>query len=220
MIKFCMKCNAETERAKNDQCKQCKVIADKAYRAANQEKIKALNRAYYKANTERINVASKAWAIANPEKRKAAVLTYYEANKGKAMAATMSWQAANQDKVKAAKLAWRAENKDKIKWYGSAWRAANPESHRANEANRRAIKKASTGKHTAADIKSLYALQKGKCICCQANLKDGYHVDHIYPLINGGGNGKNDIQLLCPACNMSKGAKHPITFMQSRGFLI
>lgn len=62
--------------------------------------------------------------------------------------------------------------------------------------------------------------QKGKCACCKVSIRDGYHVDHIYALSNGGENGKLNLQLLCPSCNMIKGAKHPIDFMRQKGFLI
>ena len=29
-------------------------------------------------------------------------------------------------------------------------------------------------------------LQRGKCACCHASIKRGYHVDHIQPLARGG----------------------------------
>jgi len=35
---------------------------------------------------------------------------------------------------------------------------------------------------------------------------DGYHIDHIIPLAKGGIHTKNNIQLLKPSINMSKGA--------------
>lgn len=35
-----------------------------------------------------------------------------------------------------------------------------------------------------------------------------------------GSNTDDNIQLLCKTCNLSKGAKHPIDFMQSKGFLL
>jgi 5-methylcytosine-specific restriction endonuclease McrA len=40
------------------------------------------------------------------------------------------------------------------------------------------------------------------------------------PLKAGGTNDILNIQLLCKPCNLSKGAKHPIDFMQQRGFLL
>jgi 5-methylcytosine-specific restriction endonuclease McrA len=48
----------------------------------------------------------------------------------------------------------------------------------------------------------------------------GYHKDHVVPLALGGEHAPNNIQLLCPACNLSKGARHPVDFMQSKGMLL
>jgi 5-methylcytosine-specific restriction endonuclease McrA len=45
-------------------------------------------------------------------------------------------------------------------------------------------------------------------------------MDHIIPLALGGTNTDDNIQLLRAKCNKQKGAKHPIDFMQQRGFLL
>jgi 5-methylcytosine-specific restriction endonuclease McrA len=45
-------------------------------------------------------------------------------------------------------------------------------------------------------------------------------MDHIVPLISGGTNTDDNIQLMRSRCNQQKSAKHPIDFMQSRGFLL
>jgi len=45
-------------------------------------------------------------------------------------------------------------------------------------------------------------------------------VDHIYPIALGGTNEGSNLQLLCRFCNRSKGAKHPVDYMQKRGFLL
>lgn len=86
--------------------------------------------------------------------------------------------------------------------------------------NRRARKKGNGGIHTPADIQFLFDSQKGKCICCRKSIKNGYHIDHVIPLALGGGSEKENLQLLCSVCNLQKCAKHPIEFMQEKGFLI
>ena len=40
------------------------------------------------------------------------------------------------------------------------------------------------------------------------------------PLALGGKHEDENLQLLCATCNLSKGAKHPIAFMQSKGRLL
>jgi 5-methylcytosine-specific restriction endonuclease McrA len=89
---------------------------------------------------------------------------------------------------------------------------------RAFQSKRRAWKRSSKGTFTSEDVVKLHALQSGKCACCKINLKK-YHIDHINPLSAGGSNDFYNLQLLCPHCNLSKGAKDPIAFMQERGYL-
>lgn len=62
------------------------------------------------------------------------------------------------------------------------------------------------GHHTAQDITSLFSDQKGLCYCGK-DLSLGYHVDHKTPLSREGSNWPENLQLLCPFCNDSKGAK-------------
>ena len=51
-------------------------------------------------------------------------------------------------------------------------------------------------------------------------LGNDYHLDHINPLALGGSKTDEKIQLLRATCNLQKNAKHPVDFMQSRGFLL
>lgn len=89
-----------------------------------------------------------------------------------------------------------------------AWKQANPDGKRAHDHARRARARAGGGKHTQADINRLYAEQEGRCkVCASDFFETGYHVDHVVPLAAGGSNGPENLQLLCPTCNVRKGAK-------------
>lgn len=60
----------------------------------------------------------------------------------------------------------------------------------------------------------------GKCPCCKQPLGDEFHLDHVIPLALGGPNTDDNMQLLRKTCNLQKSAKHPVQYMQERGFLL
>lgn len=116
--------------------------------------------------------------------------------------------------------AYKAANKDKHRADVAAWQRANPEKRRIHHQNRRARKRDAGGKLSSGLAEKLYQLQKGKCVCCGEPLGKDYQLDHIMPLALGGSNDDDNIQLLRSQCNNFKRAKHPIDFMQYRGFLL
>lgn len=145
------------------------------------------------------------WAAANPDKRKAAAARY---------------RAADPDKVRKSNAKWKAAYPEKVKEINAAWRAKNPEACRIHVQNRNARKRENGGKLSTGLAEKLYKLQRGKCPCCKQPLGDDYHLDHIVPLALGGVHEDWNMQLLRAVCNMQKHKKHPVRFMQSRGFLL
>jgi len=129
---------------------------------------------------------------------------------------------------------YRAEHPDKavyMRRYRAAHIARTSERNRAYAAkhpalladiarNRRARKLNAPGTYTDADVQAQYARQRGKCYwraneSCKARggkLGDDYHPDHVVPLILGGSNWPSNLVVSCPACNCSKGGKHPMEF--------
>lgn len=96
-----------------------------------------------------------------------------------------------------------------------------PEKRAIYEQNRRAKKRANGGRLSPGLKGRLYASQKGACACCRAGFTLGdLHLDHVMPLSKGGAHADNNMQLLCQPCNQSKYAKHPVDFMQERGYLL
>ena len=173
-----------------------------SYYAEGAEEVrKGKSAAYYQANRDRLmrnareHHARAADAIS--ERRKA--------NRAKLHSQTMAWRAANADRVRKVTRAWYHANKDRLR-----------PSRKAAKAMRRAA-----GAIDAAVVSFLMNAQRGKCAVCKASIAEGpYHLDHIKPLARGGTNQRTNLQLLCPPCNLSKSAKDPIDFMQSRGFLL
>ena len=220
MTRFCPKCQVETERNKKGDCKPCGKIRAMVYRLANIEKIKAKKLIYRAINIEKIKAKDLAYRTANVERLKVKSADYYAANQQKLNAINLSWAKANPEKIKAVSKTYRIANKVAMNAAIAAWRIANPEAVRIHKQNRRARKIENGGILSKGLAKKLFKLQKGKCPCCHKPLGDNYHLDHIVPLALGGSNTDDNIQLLRQQCNNQKSAKHPIDFMQSRGFLL
>lgn len=93
-----------------------------------------------------------------------------------------------------------------------------------NRKNRRYAERKVEGKLSVGIRGRLLKLQKGLCVVCKCKLilsgEKKYHLDHIVPIANGGTNYDENIQLLCAECNVSKGSKSSIDFMQTKGYLL
>jgi len=200
-MKFCFKCqtdkdlsafnkNASTKDGLQRYCAEC-------YRA-----VKAAN--YIKHKTKLLADSAE----------------YYRLKKPEVLARNADYYARNKTKVLATQSAWRALNSDKMRALTTRWMKANPHMRSIYNSKRRARLFSAHGSFTHNEILTLFALQKGQCACCHEPLKSNFHKDHITPLALGGDNDKLNIQLLCPRCNLSKGKKDPIKFMQERGYLL
>lgn len=205
MTKPCIKCGA-IERKSNGDCRPCALVRSAAYRAANAEKIAAKDAAY---------------RAANKEKLRAYFVAHYAKNADKKRARAREYAASNPEKNRARVLAWQIANPERVNAKNAAWKAAHPEVRRIHDNNRRARERATAGKLSKGLAEKLFKLQKGKCACgCKQPLGDGYHLDHIMPLALGGSNTDDNMQLLRARCNLQKNSKHPVDFMQKRGFLL
>lgn len=195
-------------------CKACANI----YSAAHREQARARTAQWCKDNPERHKANSSKWRAANRDKERKRHAKYSAENPDKVKAGNAKWYAKNPDIRKAACARWRAENADRHKAYQAKYRAENADAYRAYDQNRRASE--SGGKLSPGLAERLIKLQRGKCACCKQPLGDDYHLDHIMPLTLGGSNEDSNMQLLRAKCNLNKSAKHPVEFMQQRGYLI
>jgi 5-methylcytosine-specific restriction endonuclease McrA len=151
------------------------------------------------------------------------------------VAAASLWKRENQEKNNQNSRNWTSANPEKKRESSrrymmklgreakrlklNAWRAKNPEANRAGIAKRRKLIADSPDHYTGDDVREVMRLQRYSCASCATSVREKYHVDHHIPIKLGGDNSRSNIQILCPTCNLTKNAKHPVDFMQSRGFL-
>lgn len=83
------------------------------------------------------------------------------------------------------------------------WKRKNPEMLKA-QVERRKINEP-TKKNYKRNFDTLFERHNGKCIICQST--ERLTLDHIVPISQGGSNELENLQLLCVACNSSKGPK-------------
>ena len=194
ILRPCATCGG-TERYESDgKCKAC---------------VRARNGAYGKKHREARLEYLRNWRISNLQKIR-------ENDKLRAA----QYRAQFPEKRKEITRKYIERNPEKVAESKRAWKKANPESVRDAAATRRARVRGTGGRLPNGTVKRLLSSQKMKCAICRTNIKDGYHVDHIIPLARGGEHKPENVQLLCKACNLSKHARDPIEFMQSRGYLL
>lgn len=179
---------------------------NKAAKAAWRAKNKEYMRAYRESNKERIAAQKKEW---------------YEANREQVAQLTSSRYQQKRDQILSYQASYHAANGDLVRRRVSQWKKDNPGLVAVQRQKRRAAKSGCEGSLSRDIVKRLMQLQRGKCACCHISLSEsGHQLDHQMPLALGGANTDDNMQLLCPSCNSSKHAKHPVDFMQQRGFLL
>lgn len=185
----CRTCRNQKLKVNYERRKDVILERNRKWKARNVDKVKDYASEYSKTHKERKNITSLEWA-----------------RKNKILAAERSKQ-------------WRAVNAERARNTAKKLRKLNPEPFRTRVRNRRHRLKVS-GTHTADDVNRLFILQNGICNGCRCNLiESGYHVDHVEPIINGGSNGPENLQLLCPTCNLSKGSKSMTEWLKFKGLI-
>lgn len=202
----CDRCGTSDKRP-NGVCRQCAINWSRKYRERHAEKL-AEKRAQKKQEASEYAKA------------------YYRKHSDKLKAKAAQRLADNREQINAIERArynpdehWRKRNPDRHKAAVKAYLAENANKRAIYEANRRA-RRAEGGKLPSDTKETLFQLQRGRCAICTEKLNADCHLDHIQPLSKGGENTFLNVQLLCQPCNLAKNSKHPIDFMQSRGYLL
>jgi len=138
--------------------------------------------------------------------RKAYALAYYHANKEEQLDKRVAYYQANKEKRKAYCKDYYQANKEKIKARDRAYCKANKEKLAAKVARRKAlkIKQIPTQvRDCPIEKKRLYHTYKLCSLFTQiAGVK--HHVDHMWPLSDGGPHWSGNLQIITATENLSK----------------
>lgn len=63
---------------------------------------------------------------------------------------------------------------------------------------------------------ALWLAAEGRCQMCGCPLPDDWHADHVVPWVESGRTNVHEMQALCPACNLKKGARMSLDLSKAR----
>lgn len=139
---------------------------------------------------------------------------YARTHKAEMKAARKLWVEQNPERMAQARANWNAENREWWTQRKRDRRRLHPEEKRAEEARRRARKRAvRVGRFTPAQLEQRLSMFAHNCWMCGA---PGETIDHVKPLAKGGAHILSNLRPACSDCNNRKGAQWPFPF-SSRG---
>jgi len=189
-------------------CKNCSRQRSILWYSLNREKAISRAVAWNKTNQERRSEIMKKWNAGHIDQMRELRAAYVRNNPLKVKLKNERWRKLNKTRDKLNKTSWAKVNPDKVKQARDEWRVKNPHRWMVDTHARRARTR---GRFTQRRVSQLKQDQSGKCVYCPTPL-DKFHIDHIMPLALGGSNTDDNIQLLCPKCNLRKHSKHPDVF--------
>ena len=175
---------------------------------ANKEERIAYQKTRYEANKEYIAAQQKAYYEANKEEISAKVKTYYEANKEDISARKKTHYKANKKDIAAKRKTYYEANKEDIAAYQKTYKKDNKEKIAAGGAKIRALKRKQIPVHLRDcphEKQRLVKTYKLRNILSEATGVQ-HHVDHMWPLADGGPHWSGNLQVIPAEENLSKSA--------------
>ena len=158
----------------------------------------------------------RAWRATNREKLAARARQYRAANPEASRASVAAYRRRNLEAERKRRREYMASVRleDPVGWKQKlrTWFKSNRDKARAYEAKQRAARGGAEGSYTAKDVQLILEAQLGLCFYCEVPLS-AWHEDHFVPLSKGGTNYRSNIVLACVQCNLRKGDRAPIVFM-------
>jgi 5-methylcytosine-specific restriction endonuclease McrA len=193
----------------NTGCHECLRLRNLRYSRSPKGKadLARRNAEWVKNNREASNRIKAAHVARNPEPHR---------ERSRKHAAAYYWQKKELLRVdpvivarkRAARRKWAQENPAENTASKRKWRRGNPEKCVVYTTTRRSRERGALGTITAEEIEILLERQGYRCAAphCRVDVLRSYHCDHDVPLSRGGSNLIENLQILCPTCNMQKGA--------------
>lgn len=207
--KPCKRGHISERYVKNGSCHECSLQLRRAKYSEEyqkrKEEIKARSKKWRLDNLERAKANDKKKHEAKRDAELIRMRKRYEENREADIERKRKAYRENAEENRAKQRARYAENKDYFKPYIKA---------------RKARVRSSIGRFSAAQVRKMLDDQGCKCIYCKCEISKNYHVDHIVPVSKGGSSFIENIQLLCPTCNLRKRAKMPDDYAKEIGLLI
>tara|TARA_R110002126_G_scaffold183929_1_gene332374 strand:+ start:46 stop:690 length:645 start_codon:yes stop_codon:yes gene_type:complete len=183
----------------------------KAWRAANKKRVAATTKSYSQTNKEKILAYQRDYYEANREKILAYQRDKYihdEAIKEKILADSKAWKKANTERHRATNKAWYEANKERHRVTNKAWYEANLDKHNASSSRRRALKLKLIPKHLKnclVEKQRIINIHKLRNLMINVTgIK--HHIDHMWPLKDGGPEWSGNMQIITAHENLSKGS--------------
>ena len=193
----------ECERERRRQWDAANADARREYmrqwRAANPEKVRERKRQHYAANSDALREYQRQYRAANPENVRERKRRY---------------NAANAEAIQEYQRQYRAANADTLREYDRQYQAEKPDVRRKSRRNYRARKLNAVCQHGAGCFDQAIALLPQRCAEPGCRRRKRLEADHIIPLVKGGLDCKDNLQLLCAYHNRSKSATDPIVWAQ------
>jgi len=167
-------------------CPKCKIFKPRADYAKNATQIGGLQ-GYCRACS---CIASREWKEKNRDKKREHKRASYWRNVESNRAKNRQLTPERRAKKNAAQTAYRIANPAKIRMF--------------NRLRHNKVRAGGQLPHPY-EISEMLCDQDARCVYCHAVLDD-FHVDHKLPVSRGGTNDIENLQLLCPPCNMRKSA--------------
>ncbi|THJ36180.1 HNH endonuclease [Lampropedia aestuarii] len=230
--KKCSKCQQEKPRSAfykciacldglRGECKPCVAAKQKLYNKENAEQISTQKKERYWEDPEKRRAIARKYAAENVEAARARAKARYWANRDRLLADAKAYVEVNRERVNQQRAQYRLVNRNELRQRSRLFYRVNKERLQPGRKAAKAMRRGAEGVVTKAIVEGLLKRQRSRCVACLCDVRrSGYHLDHITPLSKGGTNAASNLQILCPPCNLSKSAKHPVDFMQERGWLI